>query len=124
MSVSTISFLNENDSLAYFATAGELSPGLSFTVGFFKTLSFLIIIWLFQVAKKDQRCVHVQNRCHLCPESRFNWTKRWLFTSVIQDTNIIVGLTLLTTETNVTTVYVDRERNEIWFKISLNGLQT
>ena len=30
--------------------------------------------------------------------------KRWLFTSVIQDTNVIVGLKLLTTGTNVTTV--------------------
>ena len=32
--------LNENDSLAYFAYLGELSSGLSYTMGFFKTLSF------------------------------------------------------------------------------------
>ena len=37
----TLGFLNENDSLAYFAVLGELSLGLSFAVGFFKTLSFL-----------------------------------------------------------------------------------
>ena len=32
----TMGFLNENDSLAYYAILGELSPGLSFTIGFFK----------------------------------------------------------------------------------------
>ena len=32
----TMGFLNENDSLAYFAIVGELSSGLSFTVYFFK----------------------------------------------------------------------------------------
>ena len=47
----TLSSLNENDSLAYFAILGELSLGLSFTVGFFKTLSFLIISWLFSGGK-------------------------------------------------------------------------
>ena len=36
-----MSFFNENVSLAYFAILGELLSGLSFTVGFFKTLSFL-----------------------------------------------------------------------------------
>ena len=47
-------FFNENDSLAYFAILGELSSGLSFTVGFLKTLKFsLIISWLFQGARKD-----------------------------------------------------------------------
>ena len=49
----TLSSLNENDSLAYFAILGELSLGMSFTVGFFKTLSFLIISWLFQGGSKD-----------------------------------------------------------------------
>ena len=44
----TMGFLNENDSLAYFAILGELSSGLSFTVGFFKTKFFLIISWFFQ----------------------------------------------------------------------------
>ena len=34
-------FLNENDSLAYFEILGDLSSGLSFTLGFFKTLSLL-----------------------------------------------------------------------------------
>ena len=33
----TMGFLNENDSLAYFAILGELSSGPSFIVGFFKT---------------------------------------------------------------------------------------
>ena len=33
----TISFLNEDDSSAYFEISGELSSGLSFTVGFFMT---------------------------------------------------------------------------------------
>ena len=37
----TMGFLNENESLAYFAIFGELSSCLSFTVNFFKTLSFL-----------------------------------------------------------------------------------
>ena len=39
----TMGFLNGNDSLPYFAIFGELSSGLSFTVGFFKKLSFLLI---------------------------------------------------------------------------------
>ena len=37
-------FLNEKDSLAYFAILGELSSCLSFTVGFFKALSFLSLL--------------------------------------------------------------------------------
>ena len=32
--------MNEHDNLAYFASLGELLSGLSFTVGFFKTLNF------------------------------------------------------------------------------------
>ena len=40
----TMGFLNENDSLAYVAILGELSSGLSFTVGFFKTLIFLSLL--------------------------------------------------------------------------------
>ena len=32
----TVGFLNENDSLAYFAILGELLSALSFTVGFFQ----------------------------------------------------------------------------------------
>ena len=40
----TMDFLNENDSLAYFAILGELSSGLSFTVCFFKTLRFLSVL--------------------------------------------------------------------------------
>ena len=47
-------FLNEKDSLAYFAILGELSSRLSFTVGFFKALSFSFIIsWLLQGARRD-----------------------------------------------------------------------
>ena len=50
----TMGFLNENDSLAYFAIFLELSPGVSFTVDFLKTFSFpLIISWLCQGARKD-----------------------------------------------------------------------
>ena len=45
-------------------------------------------------------CPRVQNRCHLCPKSGLNLAKRWLFTSAVQDTNVIVGLKLLTTGTN------------------------
>ena len=37
----TMSFLNEYDSLAYFAILGELWSCMSFTVLFFKTLSLL-----------------------------------------------------------------------------------
>ena len=33
----TLVFLNENNSLAYFAILGELSSGLYFSVGFFQT---------------------------------------------------------------------------------------
>ena len=47
--------------------------------------------------------------------------KKCLFTSVIQDTNVLVGFRLLTTGTNVTTVLVHSEGNYIWFKISSNG---
>ena len=50
----------------------------------------------------------MQNRCHLCPKSGLYLTKRWLFTSAIPDTNVIVGLKLLTTETNVSTVLCAR----------------
>ena len=39
----TVSFLNENDSFAYFEILGELSSGQSFTVGFFMTLSVLLL---------------------------------------------------------------------------------
>ena len=42
--------------------------------------------------------------CHLCPESELNLAKRWPFASFIQDTTVIVGLKLLTTGTNVTTM--------------------
>ena len=38
---STMGFLNESDSLAYFSIFGESSSGISFTAGFFKPLSFL-----------------------------------------------------------------------------------
>ena len=41
---STMGFLNENDSLDYFASLEELSSGISFTVGFLKTLSFLSLL--------------------------------------------------------------------------------
>ena len=50
----TMGVLNENDSLAYFAILGKLSSGLSFTVGFFETLSFLLLLFgFFQGARKD-----------------------------------------------------------------------
>ena len=95
-------FLNENDSLAYFAILGELPSGLSFTVGFFKTASFLSLLFTATLVKPwtwfmlNMFCpkVYVQNRCHLCPKCGLNLAKRWLFTSVIQDTNVTVGLKL------------------------------
>ena len=52
-----------------------------------------------------QRC---QNRCYLCPKSGLNLAETWLFTSFIQDINVIVGLKLLTTGTNVTTVLCEQ----------------
>ena len=52
----SMGFLNENDSLAYFSNLKELSSGLSFTVGFFKTKFTLIISWLFHWARKDIPC--------------------------------------------------------------------
>ena len=41
-----VGFSNKNDSLAYFAILGELSSGLSFTVGFSKTMNISLIISL------------------------------------------------------------------------------
>ena len=137
----TMGFLTENDSSAYFAILGELPSSLSFTVGFFKTLCFLSLLvgffrgqettylatpnvlvglrpnirrqifWLSALNLKD-RCIYVQNSCHLCPKRGLHLAKKLLCTLVIQDTNVIVGLKLLTTRTNVTTVFnVHRERN-------------
>ena len=40
----SMGFLSENDSLDCFAILGELSSGLSFTVGFFKTFRFLSLL--------------------------------------------------------------------------------
>ena len=49
--------------------------------------------------------------------------KRWLFTLVIQDTNVIVGLKLLSTGKNMTTMLCaqGKKLNLVWFKISSNG---
>ena len=49
-----MSFLNENDSLAYHAILRELSSGLSFTVGFFRILSFLSLLVRFFRGKEGQ----------------------------------------------------------------------
>ena len=43
-----------------------------------------------------QRWTHFENCCHLCPKSGFNLVTRLPFTSIIQCTNVIVGLELLT----------------------------
>ena len=51
-------FLNENDSLAYFAILGELSSTLSFIVGFFKTLSFLSLLVCFSGGKEGFTSQH------------------------------------------------------------------
>ena len=51
-----------------------------------------------------QRWAHFENCSYLCQESRLNFVTIWLFTSIIQYTNTIVGLKLLTTGANVTTV--------------------
>ena len=47
----TMGFLNENDSLAYFAILEELSSGLSFTVGFSRFQAFSL--WAFSGARND-----------------------------------------------------------------------
>ena len=60
-------FLNENDSLAYFAILGELSSGLSFNVGFFKTLSFLSLLVGF---------FRGQGRTYLETPLCFSWLKK------------------------------------------------
>ena len=57
----TIGLLNENDSLAYFTILGELSSGLSFTVGFFKTLSFLSLLVGF--SRGQGRTYHATPSC-------------------------------------------------------------
>ena len=36
--------------------------------------------------------IYFQNRCHLCQKSGLNLAKGWLFTSVIKETNVTVGL--------------------------------
>ena len=54
----TMGFLNENDCLDYFAIFGELSSGLSFTVGFFKTFSFLSLLVGFFRGKEGQISRH------------------------------------------------------------------
>ena len=59
----TMAFLNEKDSLAYSAMLGELSSGLSFTIGFFKTFKFsLIISW--------------RGRTYLTAPLSFSWLKK------------------------------------------------
>ena len=50
--------LKENDSLAYFAILGELSSGLSFTVGLFKTLSFLSLLAGFSEGNERHTSQH------------------------------------------------------------------
>ena len=63
----TMGFLNENDNLAYFAILGQSSSGLSFTVGFFKPLSFLLLlVGLFRE----------QARTYLAIPSCFSWIKK------------------------------------------------
>ena len=60
----TMDFLNENDSLAYFAILRELSSGLS---GLFQNLKFpFIISWLFQG----------QGRIYLATPLCFSWLKK------------------------------------------------
>ena len=54
----TMGGLNENGSLVYFAVLGELSSGLSFTVGFFKTLGFLSLLVGFFRGKKGHTSQH------------------------------------------------------------------
>ena len=63
----TMGFLNENNSLAYFAIFGELLSGLSFTVGFFKTLSFLSLSVGF---------FRKQGMTYLATPSCFSWLKK------------------------------------------------
>ena len=43
-------------------------------------------------------------KVHFCPKIGLNLAKMGLFASVIQDTNVVVGLKLLTTVTDVTMV--------------------
>ena len=46
-----------------------------------------------------------------CTKSGLNLAKRWLFTSVIQGTNVILDLKLLTTGTNVkTALFAQRKK--------------
>ena len=60
-------------------------------------------IILFQI-RLVQRWTHFKNCCHLCQKSGLNLATRWLFTSIMQYTNVIIGLKLSAIETNVTTV--------------------
>ena len=43
-----------------------------------------------------KRCVYVQDACQPCLKRAHNLAKRCIFISVIQNTHVIVGLTLLT----------------------------
>ena len=51
-------FLNENDSAVYFAILGELSSGLPFIVGFFKTLNLVSLLVGFFRGKKGHISQH------------------------------------------------------------------
>ena len=53
-------------------------------------------------------------------KSELNLATRWLFISIIQYTNVIVGLELLTTRTNMTTVFcVQRNKIKSGLKLRL-----
>ena len=64
-------FLNETYSLAYFAILGELLPGLSSTLSFFKTFGFLSLLLGF--FKGD--CFKSDSSFFLCYLST-NWNNR------------------------------------------------
>ena len=70
----TMGFLNENDSLAYFAILGELSSGLSFIVGFFKTLSFLSLLVGFFLGKEG----HTLHRPNVLVGLGYNYMVRFI----------------------------------------------
>ena len=75
----TMGFLNENDSLAYFEILGELSSGLSFTVGLFMTLSFLLLLAGF---------FRRQGRTYLATPWCLSWLKKrkfWLSALNVKD---------------------------------------
>ena len=71
-----------------------------------------------------QKWTHFEDCSHLCLESGLNLATRLLFTSIIQYTNVMVGLKLLAgywDKRDMQQCFVSREKNQIRFKNASDG---